>query len=279
MSEVGWLGPVIDVRPLFGPQQEAFVALLRGLGSSEWELPVVPGWTVRDMAAHVLGDHVGRLSMLRDGFHGMGPREGEPFPEFIDRINDEWVVAARRISPELLVGLLSDIGDQVVEFWQTVDPHALDASVSWAGPEAHPIWLDAARDFSEYWTHHQQICEATGRAGLMEPRFVGPVLDTFLRALPHTLREVNAPEGTTLQVVVTGPGEGEWACTRGGERWELRRAAEPEAAARIEFDADTLWRLCTRGITPAQAADRVRVSGDEGLAAAALQIVSIIWSG
>src|SRR5690606_35560729 len=103
-------------------------------------------------------------------------------------------------------------------------------------------------------------------------------IDTFLRDLPHTLRDVNAPAGTTLQVTVTGPGGGDWACTREPDRWRLRRQRHPSSAARLELDADTTWRLCTRGVTPEQAAERARISGDRRLAAAALQIVSIIWS-
>ena len=42
--------------------------------------------------------------------------------------------------------------------------------------------------------------------------------------------------------------------------------------------ADTAWRLCTRGITPEQAAGKARIDGDQNLASTALQIVSIIWS-
>lgn|SRR5690606_34545645 len=112
-TAAGPLGPPIDVRPLFAGQQAAFVEVLRGLGDDEWALPTVcPGWTVKDVAAHVLGDHVGRLSMLRDGYLALRPRDGEPFPAFIDRLNDEWVTAARRISPPLLVELLASVGDQ-----------------------------------------------------------------------------------------------------------------------------------------------------------------------
>ena len=186
--------------------------------------------------------------------------------------------ATRRISPPLLIGLLSTIGDELVRFWQTVDLNVVGASVYWAGPGPHPYWLDVAREYTEYWTHQQQIRGATARPGLTEPRYLGPVIDTFLRALPHTLRDVNAPAGTTLQVTVTGPGGGDWACTREPDRWRLRRQRHPSPAARLELDADTTWRLCTRGVTPEQAAERARISGDRRLAAAALQIVSIIWS-
>lgn len=278
-TDISWLGPPIDVRPLFAPQQAAFASLLSELGPAQWARSTIcPGWDVKDVAAHVLGDHIGRLSRHRDGYAASRPRDGETFPAFLDRFNGEWVAAARRISPHLLIGQLQVTGDQIAQFWQAVDPDALGEAVSWADPGPAPVWLDAARDFSEYWTHHQQICDATGQTGLMSPGYVGPVIDTFMRALPRTLRDVNAPEGTALQMTVTGPGAGEWACTRDPNRWSLRDQSPPEPAARVELDTGTAWRLCTRGISPQQAARRARIDGDHHLATAALQIVSIIWS-
>ncbi|WP_084961031.1 maleylpyruvate isomerase family mycothiol-dependent enzyme [Thermoactinospora rubra] len=279
MTDTSWLGPAIDVRPVLAEQQDAFIDLLRRLDADEWSRPTIcPGWTVKDVAAHVLGDHIGRLSIHRDGFHVLYPREGEDFPVFLDRINEEWVIAARRISPPMLIELLSDFGGQIVRFWQTIDLDALGGSVRWAGPGPHPCWLDVAREYTEYWTHQQQICDATGRAGLTDSRYLGPVIDTFLRALPHTLRDIAAPPGTALQVVVTGPGGGTWTCVRGQERWGLNHRPHSQPAARLELDADTTWRLCTRGITPEQAAERAHIDGDQDLAAAALRIVSIIRS-
>ncbi|WP_312881586.1 maleylpyruvate isomerase family mycothiol-dependent enzyme [Actinomadura alba] len=279
MTDSSWLGPPINVQPLFPKQQTAFIELLGSLEPDEWIRPTAcPGWNVKDVAAHVLGDHIGRLSMHRDRFHVLRPSDGEAFPAFLDRINDDWVTAASRLSPAVLTDLLSFIGDQVVLFWQNVDMDAIDGSVSWAGPEPHPAWLDASRDFTEYWTHHQQICEATDRTGLTDPEYFGPVIDTFMRALPHTLREVQAPERTTLQVSVTGPGEGTWACIRGPKRWVLQRDSSPRPDAYLELETDTAWRLCTRGIHPHQAAERVRIDGDHRLATAALNIVSIIWT-
>jgi uncharacterized protein (TIGR03083 family) len=279
MTDVSWLGPPIDVRSLFAKQQAAFIDLLRHLDTEQWAQPTIcSGWDVKDIAAHVLGDHIGRLSRHRDGYPPLHPRDNEAFPAFLDRINHEWVTAARRISPQVLIEQLSIIGTQIVEFWQTVDLNALGGRVSWAGPQPAPVWLDAARDFTEYWAHHQQICDATGRTGLTDPRYLGPVLDTFMRALPHTLRNLTAPDGTALQVIVTGPSGGEWSCTRSPDRWSLQRQPHPQPAARLELDADTTWRLCTRGITPERAAEHAHIDGDQHLATAALQIVSIIWT-
>jgi uncharacterized protein (TIGR03083 family) len=277
---MSWLGPAIDVRGLYSPQHDAFTGLLKGLRDDEWAMPTgCPGWSVQDIAAHVLGDHISRLARHRDRYHGgAGPLAGEDLPAFLDRINAEWVGAARRMSPRVLTDLLSHVGEQVTAFWQTVDMNAPGEPVSWAGPGPAPVWLDAARDFSEYWTHQQQICDATGRPGLTGAEFMGPVLDTFMRALPHTLRDVPAPSGTAVLTVVPGPGGGEWTCARDAGRWRLDVWPVPQPAATVSLDADTAWRLCTRGISPARAAELARIDGDEGLAAAMLRIVSIIWN-
>jgi len=278
MTDTSWLGPRIDVRPLFAKQQSAFLTLLRQLDTKDWARPTIcPGWTIHDVAAHVLGDHIGRLSIYRDGFQPLHPGDGEQLPAFLHRINDEWVTAARRISPALLIDLLSTVGDQNTELWHSVDLDALGWNVSWAtGPDPAPVWLDAARDFTEYWTHQQQIAEASGRAGLTQPEYLAPVLDTFMRALPHTLRDVSAAVGTTLQIAVTGPAGGTWSCTRRSTRWAITRP-QPNPDASVVLDTDTAWRLCTRGISPEQATHQAHTEGNQQLTDATLRIVSIIY--
>jgi len=271
---VSWLGPRIDVRPLFAEQHARLLALLRGLSASDWARPTAcPGWTVHDIATHLLGDHVGRLSLYRDGFEALSPADGEPFPAFLHRINGEWVAAARRISPAVLLDLLAATGDQVVGLWRDADLDAPGWNVSWAtGPDPAPVWLDAARDFSEFWTHQQQIAEACGVAG---PSGLAVVLDIFMRALPWTLRDTDAAPGTALRMTVTGDAGGVWTVARDRSGWAFAEATT--AAASITLDQDTAWRLCTRGISPEEAARRARVEGDGRLTDAALRIVSIVY--
>ena len=271
-----WLGPRIDVRDSYPPLLAEFTRTLTSFAAAEWELPTVcPGWSVKDVTAHVVGDHVSRLSRHRDGYSAGGPAGDETLAGFIDRVNAEWVIAARRMSPRVLTSWFTAVADEIVALWQAADLDAVGEPVSWAGPEPAPAWLDAARDFTEIWTHYQQICDAVGRPGAAEYAVI--VLDTFMRALPHTLRPFAAPPGTTVVVVV--PGAGSWACGRDPDRWRLAAGgADVAPAARIELDADTAWRLCTRGLLPSQAIPRARIYGDRTLAEAALQIVSIIWA-
>ncbi|WP_435857124.1 maleylpyruvate isomerase N-terminal domain-containing protein [Streptomyces mobaraensis] len=72
VPDPAWLGAPIDARSLFAPEHAALMATLRGLTPSDWGREAVPGWTVRDLAAHVLGDCYGRLARDRD-HHGGGP--------------------------------------------------------------------------------------------------------------------------------------------------------------------------------------------------------------
>ena len=271
------LGPRIDIRPLFPVERAALLDLLAGLGPVEWERPTVcPGWIVKDVAAHVLGDDLGRLARTRDGFLGTTPAAGESLLAFINRINDEWVVAARRLSPAQVVGLLRSTGPQIAAMWDDTDIDALGEPVSWAARGPAPVWLDAARDLSECWTHQQQIRDATGRPPLDDPALLGPVLDTFLRALPATLAEVRAAPGTTVELAIDGPAGGSWFAERHQDVWSLVPGPSHPTAASVRLDADTAWRLCTRGITPQDARQRAEIVGDFHLANAMLQIVSAI---
>ena len=107
----------------------------------------------------------------------------------VNRLNAEWVLAARRMSPRLLMDFLAFTGPEVEACFASLDPMKMGGPVSWAGPEPAPQWFDVAREFTERWHHQQQIRDATDRPPLYDPYFLSPVLDTFVRALPHNFRD------------------------------------------------------------------------------------------
>lgn len=254
------------------------MATLRGLAPADWGQEAVPGWSVHDLVAHLLGDFYGRLGRDRDGHRGgPAPAPGETLEGFIHRINQEWVDAHRRVSAAALTDTVDLVGGQVTRFFETVDLDRASLGVSWAGADPAPMWLDSARDFTEFWTHRQQIRHAVGQETDPDPRLLSVVLDTFLRALPHTLRDTPAPSGTQVQVHIGGPAGGTWTATVVEGRWSLAAPDAGRPAARLGLDAATAWRLCTRGISPATAFAGARVDGDRQLAEAACRIVSIVY--
>jgi uncharacterized protein (TIGR03083 family) len=275
-SDASWLGQPIDARPLFPQELASLLDLLRVLRPADWDAPTVPGWSVKDLVAHVLGDYRGRLGWDTDGFRPVFA-PGETLESFIHRINQEWVDLHAGHRPADLVDAVETAGAQVARQFSAADLGAAGLGVSWAGADPAPGWLDIAREFTEYWTHRQQIRHATGYGTDLEPRALATVLDTFMRALPHTLRDTSAAFGTQVQIAVTGgPAGGTWTVTAAEDRWSLAPAPGGRPAASVELDAETAWRLCTRGIEPATALARARIDGHRPLAEAVCHIVSVV---
>jgi uncharacterized protein (TIGR03083 family) len=268
--------PVFTVG-LFAPDRAAFVDLLRSLTAEEWTRPTAcRGWTVADVVAHVVGGDLGNLARRRDRWAPVAPGANEGIVSFVNRFNEEWVSAARRISPPLLVDLVEMLGAQIVEYFGSLDPLALGGLVSWAGPDPAPVWLDVAREYTERWLHQQHVRYATGRPGQREPQFMAPVLAAFARALPHAYREVAAPEGTAIVATIEGAAGGSWSVVREGGRWRLYEGSADGQAAQATMADDTAWRLLTRGLSAEAARDAVTLAGDQALAIRILDAVAII---
>ncbi|MBD0421780.1 maleylpyruvate isomerase family mycothiol-dependent enzyme [Streptomyces sp. TRM S81-3] len=275
-SGTSWLGDPIDARPLFAPELGALLDTLRGLRPADWGRTAVPRWTVHDLAAHVLGDYYGRLGST-EGRHRGAPAPGETLEAFIHRTNQEWVDLHADDSPASLIDALESAGTQLAGRFATADLDAPALGVSWAGADPAPAWLDIAREFTEYWTHRQQIRHAVGRDTDLRTPAAAVVLDTFMRALPHTLRRTTAPAGTQIRVTVAGTAEGTWTVTATEHGWSLAVPPGGRPAATLALDTETAWRLCTRGVDPATALARARVEGERRLAEAACRIVSIVY--
>jgi uncharacterized protein (TIGR03083 family) len=107
---------VVVVTHLFSPERASLLELLSALAAGQWQAPMVcPGWSVKDVALHLLGDDIDLLSRRRDG---AAPTDtpGKPagFQELVaslDRLNQSWVEATRRVSPRLLCELLAVTGE------------------------------------------------------------------------------------------------------------------------------------------------------------------------
>ena len=223
---------MIDTTGLFAGERSALLSVLASLGPDEWWLPTVCGdWNVHDVALHLLGADFNVLSRDRDRFNG-SPCQPQPgdlsdwrtLVDFIDNRNEQWVDAMRRVSPALTIELLRVTGRVLDEYWPTVDLNAPGPPVSWAGPEPMPLWVHVAREYTERWTHQQHIRDATGRPGLTDPEWLRPVLETFMLALPLTLRDTPAAPGTTVEVRLTGPAGSTWQAIRGTDGWSLQRS-------------------------------------------------------
>src|SRR5580704_506658 len=258
----------ITVVDRFRPLRTHLLTLLADLGEDDWaRLTAAPGWCVKDVAAHLLGGDISIISGRRDGFRPPQQIESyDPLVELVDRLNREWVLAARRMSPRLLRELLAFTGPEVEACFASLDPMAMGCAVSWAGPDPAPIWFDLAREFTERWHHQQQIRDATGRPPLYDPYFLSPVLDTFVRALPLSFRHTMAPAGTVVRFEISGDAGGVWFLHRMEHAWTLVLESSAESVTSVVLPQDVAWRLFTKGIDRGKARSLATIEGRTDLA-------------
>ncbi|MGE0641832.1 MAG: maleylpyruvate isomerase N-terminal domain-containing protein [Thermoanaerobaculia bacterium] len=261
--------PPLDVRPLFRPLLDDLLALLGALAPEEWARPASRSWSVREVAAHLLDGDCRQLSFGRDGLPLLPPERPiagpDDFLAFLDGLNGSWVEATRRLSPALLVELLALTGRRVADYFEasSLDSQALFA-VAWAGQSSSPNWLHLARELTERWHHQQQIRRATGRSPLADPRFAGPVLETFLYSLPPAYAETPAPPGTAVEIRFEAPVAQSYALVRTESGWRLAAPAT-KSAARIAFEPIAAWEALSRSVPVATSRERAALSGPEAL--------------
>jgi hypothetical protein len=196
---------------------------------------------------------------------------------WLNAVNAEWVSAAWRISPALLVEMLEMVGRDLVAMFAAADPHAPALfPVAWAGERESAMWMDVAREYTERWLHQEHIRDAVGRPGIESRELYHPVLDAFLRALPHTYRGVDAPGGAAVTVAIEGEAGGDWTLVREDGAWRLYLGRPEAPAAVVAMDQDAAWRLFTKASRGPDPRPRVRISGDEALGRPALGMVSVM---
>ena len=262
---------MIETAHLFRPLGAALLELLRSLPADAWAVRTSAGeWSVQDVVAHMLDGDLRRLSAQRDGHvpaPASPPTSHAELVGFLNELNRTWVEAARRLSPRLLVELLEVSTARIADMMESTDPAAAATfAVGWAGEASSLMWLDMAREYTERWHHQDQIREATFAPPLAEPRWLRPVLTASLLALPHALREVDAPAGTSVVLRIDGTSVGTWSLTRQWT-WVLQEGAPVSPAATITASDLTMCRLLLHRLTPAQVASQVRADGEASLIA------------
>lgn len=277
--QVGGCDPILCAT-LLRKVDEELIKLLGSLTTDEWNLPTVaPQWRVRDIAAHLLDTPLRKLSMVRDQcfVEAVEIRSPQDVVALVNRLNREGAAVFRRLSPPVLIDLMRTVCRQSADFHESLDPFAPAVfNVSWAGEETSLNWFDTARELTERWHHQQQIRLATNRPGIMTPELYFPVLDCFARGLPHVLRDLERPMGTTLVLEIRGECGGLWLPSRNEGTWRFVRSTVVEPAARVSIPEQIAWRVFTRGISRDAALAQSQISGDLELGQRALHLTAIV---
>ena len=275
------MNPILPL-PLFPKLDQKLITLLQSLSAEDWQRQTIsPLWKVHDVALHLLAGNIRALSMLRDGSSGVKPGNIGSYQDlvgYLNQLNADWIVAMRRVSPNVLIDLLETTGRQYIAFLETLDPFGTASfSVAWAGEDKSANWFHIAREYTEKWHHQQQIRLAVGQAeALYTKEYYFPYLDTSMRALPHHYRAIKGKKDDTLKFTVMGEGGGDWYLQSDGHRWSLKAAPEHEPICAVRI-ADTLaWRIFTKGIAKTEAEKQVVITGRADLGAHILDMLAVM---
>ncbi len=265
--------PAVDVRPLQIDERRDLLELLRALSPQEWDKPTAaPGWSVKDLALHLLDDDLGWLSRGRDGERS-GLLAMDDYGSFVAALaakNQRWIDGAQGLSARVLTGLLEWSGEEMNAYYSSMDLHG-EGQVSWASDDPVPIWFDIAQDLTERWVHQMQMREAVGRVDDYAARYLPVVLRTFVWALPHQYR-VDSPAGTVVQVDLASGGRWRLTCN-GSSRWSLDEGTAEAPHAQVHFRDDAGWRWLTGAPLPRQG---VRIEGPSDLCQPLLRVRGIL---
>jgi uncharacterized protein (TIGR03083 family) len=259
---------------------DKLINLLASLQPAEWDMQTIaPLWKVRDVAAHLLDTPLRKLSMVRDSWfvEAATIRSQQDVITLVNRLNAEGVALYRRLSPPVLIDLMKTACEQSATFHESLDPFAPAAfAVSWAGDQTSPNWFDTARELTERWHHQQQIRLATNRPGIMTPELYHPVLDGFLRGLPHLFRDVQAPMGATLLFEISGDCGGRWFLHKESTRWNFVSRPPGDLASQVTIPQELAWRVFTKGIDRDSARTQMKMEGNRDLAEKVLHLTAIV---
>ena len=271
----------LDTVPLFRPLLAELLTLLRALSPADWERPTIAGrWRVRDVAAHLLDGDLRKIAVYRDEHFlplDAPIKDDRDLSRLVNGLNASGVAFAARLSPRLLVDLLEITGGWVADVIEALDPQAPSIfAVSWAGEAASANWMDTGREYTERWHHQAQIRDAVGMPRLLDARWLDPLLDFSVRALPVAYAEQAAAEGTTVTLFVAGPTVSAWTVTRAGGRWTMMRGAPETPDASITAEPDVAWRLFYNALSPSAADESLAMQGSRPLLEPMLRTRSVI---
>lgn len=237
----------------------SYAELIGQLDGDDWHLPTgCPGWSVRDIVAHVVG------------FEAVLSGDPEPDPQLPDdlphvrnemgRYMETHVDARRRVGLDELVAEAREVfGRRRAALAEIEDlGEEIPSAMGSTGPAA-PVLTVRVLDL---WMHEQDLRRAVGRPGHRS----GPAVDVALRRLVRGVASElpGRSEGASGVAVIEVTGETPWTIAVDLESGE--RLAEPaeDPAVHLRMDLDAFVALAG-GRADAPEASELDIEGDADL--------------
>lgn len=275
---------IIDTRSLFSDLTDSLISLLKNLSPEGWNAKTCyPSWKVKDIVVHLFQTGIGRLSKQRDNFPNAEKPEPMDFSTLVDLIaqsNKDWSDNfGNNISSQLILDLIKVTEKQLSDFILT--QNLMDNayySVVWAGETKSGNWFDLAREYTERWIHQQQIREAVGAPSITSKKYLSPVINTLVRAIPYWYETVDANEGARILIEINGNSGGNWILEKSKDHWVLSAVLTDTYDEKIRLTEDTAWRLLMRSISKEDGKDLVEFSSGNELCMKFLDVKAILMA-
>ncbi|GAB3481567.1 maleylpyruvate isomerase family mycothiol-dependent enzyme [Amycolatopsis cihanbeyliensis] len=245
-------------------QWSSLAELLAELSPAEWDTSSgLPGWTVRDVVAHLIGTE----SVLT----------GEQAPEAdidlaelphvhndIGAANERWVRALRDHTPEQLRTRFAEVTAARRAALAAMSQEDFDAP-SWTplGPGSYADFM-RIRVFDS-WMHEQDVRCAVGRPGHEGGVCAELAVDQIERALGFVIgKKAGAPRGSTVTLSLTGPVHRD-VHVRVDERAAVVEALPRPATSVLRLSSSLAARLAGGRAEPADHLAEVELAGDREL--------------
>lgn len=181
---------------------DPLLELARSLDDDQWSTPSeCPGWTVRDVYAHILGTE---NMMLSRPAPKVDVPDADHVRNDIGRFNEAWVHAYRDRPPaELVADLETVVADRYAALDALTQEAFDEVGFTPAGQDTHGRFLQI-RVF-DCWVHEQDVREPLGLPGHTS----GPAVESALDELTNSMgfvfgKKAGATDGQSLRLVLDG---------------------------------------------------------------------------
>lgn len=240
--------------------------LLGEIEPAQWELSSpLPGWTVQDNVAHMIGTEA--MLLGRPAPEVTIDRERLPHVQNdIGEFNEIWVESLRSARPVDVLTLFTECTTERIDALGAMSQEEWDAeSFTPAGRDSYGRFMQI-RVF-DCWLHEQDIRDAVGRPGHETGLAVDVTLDELTTALGFVVgKRAGVESGRSVRFELTDGG----AVVRTidvevGERARVVPALTGEPTVGLTMPVGVMTRLGGGRVAPAEVRDRIEIGGDAEL--------------
>lgn len=253
------------------------VELAAGFDEQTWDLPALPGWSVKDVYSHIIG-----TERMLAGLPADPPLpDGEPTAHLLNPLgafNEQAVAARRRLPGAAVAAELAAITADRLATLRASDEAAFATTMDTpVGPGDLAGFLGIR--VMDCWVHEQDVRVVIGQPGGLEGAEVERSLDMLTGGVPMVLgKRVGGPDGTHVRIEITGahPRTVDVAMSGGRAAVLSGDAAACEPTTAITLDALIYTMLAAGRTTVATVRDQVTISGDRALGEALLGALNVV---